>query len=277
MALLPGRLTLLGLVRHLAEVERGWFRDFTEDDVRPLYCTDPDGDWNGVPDADTAADLATYRAEVEAIRELLAGHDLDETQVDGGRTYGLRWIYTHMIEEFARHNGHADLLREAIDGAPVTPEQQPRAVVRVREALEILGATGQVRLLPASARTAVEAAAALGCPVGAIASSLVFDAGGEPVLVITSGAHRVDTAKVAADHGLAPLGRAGAEFVRAHTGQAIGGVAPVGHSAPVRTFVDRWLDRHETVWAAGGHPHAVFPTTYGELVSLTGGTPADVE
>ncbi len=151
-----------------------------------------------------------------------------------------------------------------------------RSVARVRAALSALGVAGEVQVLPGSTRTAAEAAAALGCEVGAIASSLVFDAEGEPVLVVTSGAHRVDTATVSADHGVPELRRASPEFVRTHTGQAIGGVAPVGHPGPVRTLVDRWLARHETVWAAGGHPHAVFPTTYDELVRITGGTPADV-
>ena len=151
------------------------------------------------------------------------------------------------------------------------------SVRRVSDALAEHGATGAVRVLPDSARTAAEAAAALGCEVGAIASSLVFDAGGEAVLVVTSGAHRVDVARVAADHGLPPLRRATPDFVRTATGQAIGGVSPVGHPAPVRTFVDRWLSRYEVVWAAGGHPHAVFPTSYDELVALTGGTPTDVE
>ncbi|CAN5875033.1 YbaK/EbsC family protein [soil metagenome] len=151
-----------------------------------------------------------------------------------------------------------------------------RSVVRMRAVLAALGATGEIRVLPDSARTAAEAAAALGCEVGAIASSLVFDTAGEPVLVVTSGAHRVDTGKVAADHGLPPLRRASPDFVRTHTGQAIGGVAPVGHPAPVRTFVDRWLARYETVWAAGGHPHAVFPTSCDELVSMTGGPVIDV-
>lgn len=154
---------------------------------------------------------------------------------------------------------------------------QRASIRRVADALTAHGATGEIRLLPDSTRTAVAAAAALGCEVGAIASSLVFDAGGEAVLVITSGAHRVDVDKVRADHGLPPLRRASPDFVRAATGQAIGGVAPVGHPAPVRTFVDGWLRRHDVVWAAGGHPHAVFPTTYDELVAMTGGTPADVE
>ncbi len=157
------------------------------------------------------------------------------------------------------------------------PDLARPSIRTVAEALAARGATGQVRVLPDSARTAAQAAAALGCEAGAIASSLVFDAGGEAVLVITSGAHRVDVDKVAADHDLPPLQRASPDFVRAATGQAIGGVAPVGHPAPVRTFVDRWLDRHDVVWAAGGHPHAVFPTTYDELVRMTGGTPVDVE
>ena len=157
------------------------------------------------------------------------------------------------------------------------PDLQRPSIRTVAEALTAGGATGQIRVLPDSARTAAEAAAALGCEVGAIASSLVFDSDGEAVLVVTSGAHRVDVAKVAADHSLPPLRRASPDFVRSATGQAIGGVAPVGHPTPVRTFVDRWLDRHDVVWAAGGHPHAVFPTTYDELVQLTGGTPIDVE
>jgi prolyl-tRNA editing enzyme YbaK/EbsC (Cys-tRNA(Pro) deacylase) len=152
-----------------------------------------------------------------------------------------------------------------------------RSITHMRQALRSLGATGEIRVLSDSARTAVEAAAALGCEPGAIASSLVFDADGDPVLVVTSGAHRVDTALLSAEQHLPALRRATADFVRTHTGQAIGGVAPVGHPAPLRTFVDRWLARHDTVWAAGGHPHAVFPTTYTELLAITGGIPVDVE
>lgn len=146
----------------------------------------------------------------------------------------------------------------------------------VVEALERLGAAGRARVLPDSARTAAEAAQALGTEIGAIVNSLIFDSGGVAVLVLTSGAHRVDTDKVANDNGLSTLERAAPDFVRRHTGQAIGGVSPVGHPTPVRTFVDRWLDRHETVWAAAGHPHAVFPTTYAELLKITGAEPIDV-
>ncbi|MFB9839402.1 YbaK/EbsC family protein [Actinoallomurus acaciae] len=144
---------------------------------------------------------------------------------------------------------------------------------RLRE----LGATGEVRELPAAAPTAVAAAALLGCEVGAIANSLIFAADGEPLLVLTSGAHRVDTAKVAALIGAAKVKRADPDFVRAATGHPIGGVAPIGHPRPVRTLVDKWLAEHEVVWAAAGHPHTIFPTSYDELVRITGGTPAEVE
>ena len=143
--------------------------------------------------------------------------------------------------------------------------------------LAAAGCAGRVRLLPDAARTAAAAAAQLGVDVGAIANSLVFaTAADEPLLVLTSGAHRVDTAKVAAMIGTASLARASAEFVLAATGQPIGGVSPVGHPAPLRTIVDTALAGFPQVWAAGGIPHAVFPTTFDELVALTGGTPADV-
>ena len=112
--------------------------------------------------------------------------------------------------------------------------------------------------------------------MGQIANSLVFDADGTPLLVLTSGAHRVDTGEVAAMVGATRVRRASPEFVRAATGQPIGGVAPVGHPAPLRTLVDRALERYDEVWAAGGIPHAVFPTTFAELVAVTGGEAADV-
>src|SRR5690606_13170675 len=157
---------------------------------------------------------------------------------------------------------------------------------RVADLLAAHGASGTVRELPESARTAAAAAAQLGCEVGAIANSLVFavrhdpDAASSdalhPVLVLTSGAHRVDTGKVAALLGAAEVVRATPQFVREHTGQPIGGGAPLGHPKPIPTLVDEWLDRHEVVWAAAGHPHTVFPTSFAELCRLTGGTPADV-
>ena len=149
-------------------------------------------------------------------------------------------------------------------------------VQAVQDALESAGALGQIRVLPDAVSTAAAAAEALGVEVGAIANSLIFDADGEPLLVLTSGAHRVDTAKVAAGLGVAKLKRATPEFVRQHTGQAIGGVAPLGHPKPVRTLVDTALAGYDTVWAAGGVPPAVFPITYAELLRVTAGTPADV-
>ena len=149
--------------------------------------------------------------------------------------------------------------------------------IRVAGVLRELGVTGDIRELPEPAPTAATAAAQLGCEVGAIANSLVFDAEGMPVLILTSGAHRVDTRMVADHLGVPALRRATPEFVRAYTGQPIGGVAPVGHPTPVRTLVDLWLADHAQVWAAGGHPSTVFPTTFDELVRLTGGEPVAVE
>jgi prolyl-tRNA editing enzyme YbaK/EbsC (Cys-tRNA(Pro) deacylase) len=127
---------------------------------------------------------------------------------------------------------------------------------------------GRVVLLPRPAPSAVAAAEQLGCDVGAIANSLVFDADGVPLLVLTSGAHRADTALLGAA-AAARVRRADPDFVRLHTGQPIGGVAPVGHPAAIRTLVD--------TWAAAGHPHTVFSTTYAELLELTGGRAVDVE
>jgi prolyl-tRNA editing enzyme YbaK/EbsC (Cys-tRNA(Pro) deacylase) len=143
--------------------------------------------------------------------------------------------------------------------------------------LEEAGLAGRVRILDEAAPTAAAAAALLGVEVGAIANSLVFaTAEDEPLLVMTSGAHRVDTAKVAALVGTAALKRADADFVYAHTRQRIGGVAPVAHPRPLRTVVDRALAGYPQVWAAGGIPHAIFPTTFDELVLLTAGEAAEV-
>ena len=150
-------------------------------------------------------------------------------------------------------------------------------VARVAGILRAAGADGEPVQLEDSTRTAAEAAAALGCEVGAIASSLVFAADGEPLLILTSGAHRVDTEHVAGLIGVGRIKRADADMVRNATGYAIGGVAPVGHPAPLRTLVDVALADHDTVWAAAGHSHAVFPTTYDELLRLTGGTPVAVQ
>jgi prolyl-tRNA editing enzyme YbaK/EbsC (Cys-tRNA(Pro) deacylase) len=155
-------------------------------------------------------------------------------------------------------------------------------VQAVRDALDAAGArtpdgsAPEMVFFDDGVHTAAAAAAALEVQVGQIANSLIFDADGEPLLVLTSGAHRVDTAKVAAGLGIAKLRRATPEFVREHTGQAIGGVAPLGHPEPVRTLVDTALARYPVVWAAGGVPQAVFPIGYAELLRVTSGTAADV-
>lgn len=151
------------------------------------------------------------------------------------------------------------------------------SIARFHEAHQRLGGTGEIVILPDSVHTAALAAEALGCEVGAIANSLLFDADGSPVLILTSGAHRVDTAVVRRTIGGPELRRARPAFVKEHTGQAIGGVSPIGHPAPVPTYVDRWLQRHPVVWAAAGHPAAVFATSYDELLGLTDATPIDVE
>lgn len=151
------------------------------------------------------------------------------------------------------------------------------SVERVTATLRALGAQGEVVHLPDAARTAVQAAEQLGCSVGAIANSLIFDADGQALLVMTSGAHRVDTEQLAAVLDVKAISRADADFVRKHTGMPIGGVAPVGHPHPLRTVVDVNLADYEQVWAAAGHPHTVFPTTYDELLRITGGIAAEVE
>lgn len=139
----------------------------------------------------------------------------------------------------------------------------------------------RIRILDDEVRTAALAAQALGIEAGAIANSLVFvahfaDGHTEPLLALTSGAHRADIDRLAALAGAERVTKARADFVREHTGQAIGGVAPVGHPEPVRTLVDKHLATYSEVWAAAGHPKSVFPTTFAELVTLTGGTAAGV-
>ncbi|GAA1152200.1 YbaK/EbsC family protein [Nocardioides aquiterrae] len=150
------------------------------------------------------------------------------------------------------------------------------SITRFRDDHTSRGGTGEIVVLPDAVHTAALAAEALGCDVGAIANSLLFDADGSPVLVLTSGAHRVDTAKVAERIGVATLRRATPEFVREHTGQVIGGVSPLAHPAPVPTYLDSWLRRYDVVWAAAGHPSAVFSTTFDELAAMTGATEIEV-
>ena len=158
-----------------------------------------------------------------------------------------------------------------------TPDSLPARSRLVHDALRAAGIPGDIVVLPDAASTAVLAAAALGVEVGAIANSLVFVSDGEPLLVMTSGAHRVDTAALAERLGRGRIQRATPDQVREATGQAIGGVAPTGHPARLTTVVDEALAAYPEIWAAGGTPHTVFPLTYDELVRLTGGTVAKVD
>jgi prolyl-tRNA editing enzyme YbaK/EbsC (Cys-tRNA(Pro) deacylase) len=142
---------------------------------------------------------------------------------------------------------------------------------RVQKALDASGLTLKVVELPASTRTVVEAAQAVGCEVGQIVKSLVFKTSrsGRPVLILASGANRVDETKVEAHIG-EELVKADAEFVRRHTGFAIGGVPPVGHAQKIETFLDQDLLQYGEIWAAAGTPNAVFQLSPAELVAITG-------
>jgi prolyl-tRNA editing enzyme YbaK/EbsC (Cys-tRNA(Pro) deacylase) len=145
------------------------------------------------------------------------------------------------------------------------------SVARVREALAAAGIAAEIVELPGAARTAKQAAEFLGCHVAQIANSLVFrTASDEALLVMSSGARRVDVERLAQFAG-EPVAKADAEFVRRTTGFAIGGVSPVGHTAPLRTLVERSLAAHGGLWAAAGHPHTVFHLSYVDLLRITGG------
>ena len=153
---------------------------------------------------------------------------------------------------------------------------QSASVERVRDALARAGLADTIVELPGAARTAKAAAEFLGCEIGQIANSLVFRAetSDAPVLVMSSGARRVDVARLAAMVG-EPIGKADADFVRRHTGFAIGGVPPVGHHLE-RTFVEKSLAAYRELWAAAGHPHTVFRLTYEELLRITRGAEVEV-
>jgi prolyl-tRNA editing enzyme YbaK/EbsC (Cys-tRNA(Pro) deacylase) len=147
------------------------------------------------------------------------------------------------------------------------------AVKRVAQALMDLNMSGQIKVLSDSARSAAEAATALGIEVGQIASSILFKLPDDsPLLVITSGRHRVDTDLVATKLGVATLGRVDADYVKEKSGFSIGGVAPIGWINPATIIIDEALNDYHVVWAAAGHPHAVFPTTYDELSQVTSAT-----
>ena len=149
------------------------------------------------------------------------------------------------------------------------------SVIRVTSLLKELGCSGEVTILSDSARTALDAANALGIEVGQVASSIVFKLpNGNPLLVITSGRHRVDTELVAKNLGVEKLHRADADFVKNASGFSIGGVSPVGWvNQPEITLLDQALNEYDIAWAAAGHPHSVYPTSFSELERVTGATP----
>jgi prolyl-tRNA editing enzyme YbaK/EbsC (Cys-tRNA(Pro) deacylase) len=153
-----------------------------------------------------------------------------------------------------------------------TAAEAKGSVARVRDALASHGLAADIREFDASTRTSADAAAAIGCTVAQIAKSVIFraKAANQPVLVIASGINRVDEKKLEAVLG-DKIGRADADFVRASTGFAIGGVAPVGHTGPVRVFIDSDLNRYDEIWAAAGSPNAVFRLTPADLQRITGG------
>jgi prolyl-tRNA editing enzyme YbaK/EbsC (Cys-tRNA(Pro) deacylase) len=149
------------------------------------------------------------------------------------------------------------------------------AVKRFKEAADSLGVKGEINILADTARTASDAANGLGIEVGQIASSLIFKLpSGNPLLIITSGRHRVDTDLVASNLNIPELGRADANYVKEVSGYSVGGVSPIGWiSTPEITLIDEALNDYDIVWAASGHPHAVYPTSYAELIACTGATP----
>jgi prolyl-tRNA editing enzyme YbaK/EbsC (Cys-tRNA(Pro) deacylase) len=147
---------------------------------------------------------------------------------------------------------------------------------RVAAAVAAAGVEPKIKILDADARTAVAAAAQLGCEVGAIANSLVFDCDGEPLLVMASGGHRVDTDLLARVLGAATISRATPQLVRTATNQVIGGVAPTGHPSTLRTVVDESLAEFPVIWTAAGTPDSVMALTYDELLAVTGGVAVQV-
>jgi prolyl-tRNA editing enzyme YbaK/EbsC (Cys-tRNA(Pro) deacylase) len=159
---------------------------------------------------------------------------------------------------------------------PTPIDQLPDSARRVALLLRERGHEHGVVILDETGRTSAEAAAGLGCQVAQIAKSILFRraSDGAPVLVIASGANRVDERKVASHVG--EIGRADAKFVRDHTGYAIGGVCPIGHLVEPVTLIDKDLLAFDSLWAAAGHPHAVFNLTADELIALTGAPVVDV-
>lgn len=152
----------------------------------------------------------------------------------------------------------------------MSPDAFPGPVANVKRALTALGAKDTVTVFDSKVPTAAAAAAALGCDVAAITNSLVFDIGGAPLLILASGAAKVDVQKVAEQLGSGKIRRASPEFVLEHTGQEVGGVAPVGHPEKIRTLLDESLSVHSVLWAGAGDHNSMFSIGYEDLQRITG-------
>jgi prolyl-tRNA editing enzyme YbaK/EbsC (Cys-tRNA(Pro) deacylase) len=155
-------------------------------------------------------------------------------------------------------------------------EMVPAPVLNVKSALTAAGAQDTVRTFDDDVPTAAAAASLLGCDIAAIANSLVFEVDGAPLLILASGAAKVDTALVAASLGTARIRRASPDFVLEHTGQAVGGVAPLGHPQPIRTILDISLQEHPLLWAGAGDHNSMFSISYSELQRITSAQPLTV-
>ncbi|SIH10681.1 YbaK/prolyl-tRNA synthetase associated domain-containing protein [Mycobacteroides abscessus subsp. abscessus] len=208
----------------------------------------------------------------EAFREaiLAPGYSVDPmTAIE--KFFGVRPDVAPLL----RRRGLAEPVPEDSDPSPAgDPAPAPKHHAnntRIAEILTDNGIEPQITVFSEATPTAASAAEKVGVDVGAIANSLVFSAGGDPVLIMTSGAHRVDTDHVASLIGVDSLDRADKDLVRAATGQVIGGVAPIGHPAPIPTFIDTALRDFPVLWAAAGTPQSMMPLTYDQLVTLTGG------
>jgi prolyl-tRNA editing enzyme YbaK/EbsC (Cys-tRNA(Pro) deacylase) len=152
----------------------------------------------------------------------------------------------------------------------VSPDAIPGPVANVKRALTALGAKDTVTVFDSKVPTAAAAAATLGCDVAAITNSLVFDLGGTPLLILASGAAKVDVHKVAEQLGTGKIRRASPEYVLEHTGQEVGGVAPVGHPEKIRTLLDKSLSVHRVLWAGAGDHNSMFSISYEDLHRITG-------
>ncbi len=160
--------------------------------------------------------------------------------------------------------------------ADVTEGTPDPIVENVRAALLAAGLADTVMIVQDKVATAATAAAVLGCNVGAIANSLIFECGGEPLLILASGAAKVDVKLVARTHGLPKITRGTPEFVLEHAGQPVGGVAPLGHRHPIRAFLDTELEHYPLLWAGAGSHQAMLSLRYEDLARVTGAVPTVV-